>query len=417
VTSFVQDLEQHAESLNCNVKNDGQFVASFDLNCELDDLEFQLGLLDDKSKVTLELKCEKKSDRTLRIIAPDEFIDSIKEQGYDTQLKFWLEQLSQKYDSVLIGNKCIDLTIYNEYPTADIVRRHKKDTIANLVGVKMNVCYFDFLLELFDDFSPIFFHLLEMRTVLCLCLISRTCNLEKKTFEFDGSNKVDLDSVGKNFSVEHGQSVYQVFQWAYNDERLSARIGVINQVISQSKDLIKVFDANVIKVLDSIYQVYIKEDFEQYIEVRNRISDTTLDLCNRINEAVSASRATIKQSIFVILSYFFSIIVFTAIDKGKVENILTLELTVLSTVFLAAAFLNIWFSRSEMDKSIEIYKCQLSEIKKRNQVFLSASEIKDFFHSDSLTKSLEASESKSYLYISFSILALLIMVLWIFYLT
>ena len=417
VSSFIQELAPHADSLNCKIENDGHFVASFELDSDLEDIEFQLSLIDEKNKVTLELKCEKKSDQVLRVISPEEFIEYIAEQSYDLQLKFWLEKLSENYSSVLVGDQSIDLKSYSEYPTAELVKRHRQDTIASLVGVKMNVCYFDFLLEKFDNFSPIFFHLLEMRTALCLCLISRSCDIAKKKFDFDGNNQVDLFADSNRFAIEHGQAVYQVFQWAYSDERISARIGVINQVISQSKNIIKVFDCNVIKVLDSIYQVYIKEDFEQYIEVRNKVSDTTLELCNRINEAVSASRATIKQSIFVILSYFFSIIVFTAIDKGKIENILTLELTVLSTVFLCAAFLNIWFSSNEMYKNIEIYKYQLSEIESRNRVFLSESEVSDFFNSKSLTKSLEASESKSYLYVSFFVLAVLIIVLWIFHFT
>ncbi|MDC5803774.1 hypothetical protein OPW36_02805 [Vibrio europaeus] len=414
VCAFIDDISEHAESLNCKIEDNNQYVASFEFS-DYEELNMRLEDIDDKSKVKIELKCEKKNDRTLRVIDPETFISSISGLGLDSQLKFWLEKLRADYDSVLIGSTNVELSSYQEHVMASFVERHRKDTI--LTGVRMNVCYLEFLLELFVDSSHFFYHLLEMRTVLCLCLISRSCNLEDKLFEFDGGHQIDLKSYGIGFSKECGQSVYQVFQWAYNDERLSARIGVINQVISQSKNVIKIFDTNVIRVLDSIYQVYIKEDFEQYIEVRNRTSDSTLDLCNRINDSVSASRSTIKQSIFVILSYFFSIIVFTAIDKGKVENILTLELTVLSSVFLVAAFLSIWIANGEMNKNIEIYKYQLEEIKKRNRVFLSEEEISDFFQSKSLSESLRVSESKNYLYISLLILVALAATLWYFHLT
>lgn len=414
VCAFISDISQHAESLNCKIENSGSYVTSFELS-EYDELEMRLEGFDDKSNITIELKCEKKNDRILRIIDPETFICSISELGLDSQLKFWLEKIKNSYDSILLDSTILDLSPYKEHTISSLVERHKKDKI--LTGVKMNVCYFDFLLELFENSSYFFYHLLEMRTILCLCLISRSCNLEDRLFKFDGGHKIDLKCNGIDFSKECGQSVYQVFQWAYNDERLSARIGVINQVISQSKNVIKIFDIDIIKVLDSIYQIYIKEDFEQYIEVRNRTSDSTLDLCNRINDSVSSSRATIKQSIFVILSYFFSIIVFTAIDKGKIENILTLELTVLSSIFLVAAFLSIWIANIEMNKNIEIYKYQLEEIKKRNYVFLSEQEISDFFESKSITESLRVSESKSYLYMSIFILITLAATLWYFHCT
>ncbi|PAR32470.1 hypothetical protein [Vibrio metoecus] len=412
VCAFIDDTSEHAEVLNCKIENKNQYVTSFEFS-EYEDINMRLEDFDDKSEVTIELKCEKKSDRTLRVIDPETFIGSISELGLDSQLKFWLDKLREDYDSVFIESTNIDLKSYQEHVTARFVERYKKDTI--LPGVRMNVCYLEFLLEQFVDSSHFFYHLLEMRTVLCLCLISRSCNLKERLFEFDGANQIDLKSNGREFSIQCGQSVYQVFLWAYNDERLSARIGVINQVISQSRNVNKIFDTNVIRVLDSIYQIYIKEDFEQYIEVRNRTSDATLDLCNRINDSVSASRSTIKQSIFVILSYFFSIIVFTAIDKGKVENILTLELTILSSVFLVAAFLSIWIASGEMNKNIEIYKHQLEEIKNRNRIFLSEDEISDFFKSKSLTESLKASESKYYLYISTLILIALAVILWYFH--
>jgi hypothetical protein len=410
VSSFVQDLEVHSESLNCQITNDGEYVTSFEID-GFDDLKLPLSLIEDKRKVTLELKCEKKSDRVLRIINPCAFVNYLAEKELSLQLKFWLNQLSDKYDSVLIEGKDIDLTSYKEHSTAEFIERHKKDTIVSLIGVKMNVCFFDFLLVLFDKFEILSAHLLEMRTILCLCLISRSCNLSLQTFEFDGDNQIILTNIERDFIINKGVAVYLVFKWAYNDERLSARIGIINQVISQSKSVTNFFKISVINVLDSVYQIYIKEDFEQYIEVQNRVSDATLNLCNQINGAVSASRATIKQSIFVIFSYFFSIVVFTAVD-----NVFTLELTVLSSVFLVAGFLNVWISNNEKNKSVRIYKHQLDEIKIRNDVFLSEKEISDFFYSKSLTESISVAESKSYLYVSFFLLTILMELLWTFHL-
>ncbi len=57
---------------------------------------------DDNSEVTIELKCEKKSDRTLRVIDPETFIGSISELGLDSQLKGWLDKIREDYDSVLL---------------------------------------------------------------------------------------------------------------------------------------------------------------------------------------------------------------------------------------------------------------------------------------------------------------------------
>ncbi|WCM64907.1 hypothetical protein K0819_12785 [Vibrio parahaemolyticus] len=413
--SFIRELSEHSQSLNCKIENDTKFVSSFELG-DVDDLEMRLEDIGDLSKVKLEFKCEKKNDRSLRVISPSEFINSISELNLDSQLKFWLETLREKYDSIIIDGENVSIDGYRENLISTFVKRHRKDSIPNLVGVRMNVCFFDFLIENLEKFSDFFYHLLEMRTILCLCLISRKCDFENRCFDFEGGHQIDLNNNDCKFSIERGESVYKVFQWVYNDEKLSARIGVINQVISQSRDAIQVFDSNLIKILDSIYQIYIKEDFEQYIEVRNRTSDATLDLCNRINEAVSNSRSTIKQSVFIILSYFFSIIVFTAIDKGKVENILTLELTVLSTLFVFSAFLSIWFSQNEMNKNIEIYSCQLDELKVRNKIFLSENEIKDFFSSESLTKSLNLTKEKGYIIASYSILILLLVCLWYFHL-
>ncbi|OLQ81484.1 hypothetical protein BIT28_14410 [Photobacterium proteolyticum] len=417
VSNFVQKFHGIAKSLDCEIRENDNFVESISLTGDyLSDLDVELGLLD-KGDVTLELKCEKTEDKCLRVVNVKSFISNLAKRDQQNQLKFWLRDVKDNYTTIQVNGQTFELTRYKEHVTAESIERHKKDTVADLVGIKMNVCYFDFLLEEFYDFSSFFDHVLELRTVLCLCLISRASSLNEKTFTFDGESKLDLNLVDENFYFDQGESIYRVFQWAYTDERLSARIGIINQAIAQSKNIISVFDANIIKILDSIYQVYIKEDFEHYIEVRNRVSDATLDLCNRINEAVSSSRATIKQSIFVIVSYFFSIIVFTAIDKGKIENIFSIELAVLSSVFIVAAFLSIFIASKELDKTVKIHKYQLDEIKTRNRVFLSESEISDFFNSQSLSEAISTSESKSYLYVASGILTILAIILWVLHFT
>ncbi|HIH0815308.1 TPA: hypothetical protein ACYHSX_003352, partial [Vibrio cholerae] len=121
------------------------------------------------------------------------------------------------------------------------------------------------------------------------------------------------------------------------------------------------------------------------------------------------------QILFVILSYFFSIVVFTGIDKGKFENVFSIELASLTTVFIIGALLAICFANNDYEKKVKICQLQLSETKKRNEYFLSDDEIKDFFQSDSMNEVIDSTKNRWVVYLSYTILFVLLCLVWIFY--
>lgn len=408
------------QSRDCEVLINGEYKDTFSIS-NVEEINTCLSLIEvffyDTDEIDLNLKCNKDIGHTLNIINEVAFINTLSRETYSTQIDIWNGQLLKKYHHIKTKKCQINLKEYKEdISTKNVV----KSNISEKKGFKqyhLNTSLISFIAGSVDS-KLIERYLLRLRAVIALILISQRADLDgEANFYFEGDVKIDLKKEGISFLDSTERSIHEAFKWSFNDEKYIAKVGIINQVISRSRDIKETFNDNLIGTLSTLYNIYLHEDFENYIEIRNKISDSVIDMCNKITESIYQSRNGVKQTLFVTMSYFFSIFVFTAIDKGKVVNLFSLHVSILSTLFLIVSSLVIRFNQLDLESTISHYKEVLFEIKSRNLYLLSPQEISLYFDSKSIRNAIATSESKKLEYLSYFCFFVVFLLTWFMYFT
>jgi hypothetical protein len=121
-------------------------------------------------------------------------------------------------------------------------------------------------------------------------------------------------------------------------------------------------EGDVYTAIKSNFDIYLKENVQRYLEVKNQVSAFIHDMSVKAESHSESFVETMKKSLLIFLSYFLSIIIVTAIDKGKFINVFTFEVTTITMIMLIIS----WFYRKN---TISEIKCKTERFKEKYDNF------------------------------------------------
>ena len=367
---------------------------------------------EDDEDTTIKLITKKSDSQNLVIYSPFAFINGLKNKKITKQIKFFLDDIRNIYNSVTLPNISFDIPQHNcdEFSNKSEFLKDHFDIYS------CEIEYFNSLMVAFESESIFKSYLLDLRTIISLASFSKKFNLDKLCFTFENEKSLEFDNESDGFFKEKKDIIYKIYRWAYCDDRSPTRIGIINLVVSKYQDLKSSFVDEIISTLESNYKIYIANNFDQYVEVMSKLSEFIHESTNKIVERTSESTASARNILILILSYFFTIIVFTGIDKGKVENIFNFEISCLSSLFIVGAIVNLFIVRSSIKFNLDLCEEQLADTLSRNSKYIGDDDKKAIESSKPLKKARDkADEEKVYVIIGIILSALLLLVWSLYY--
>lgn len=170
------------------------------------------------------------------------------------------------------------------------------------------------------------------------------------------------------------EKYYKIFIWIYLDNHssnISDKIGLSRNVISLHTN-----DNNILNVSGDIYtsvksnfDIYLKENVQRYLEVKNQVSNFMYDMSLKAESYSNSFADIFKTNILIFLSYFLSMVVVTAIDKGKFINMFSIEVTTVTLIILTISFFYKKLAAKELNEKIIRFKKKYELLKKDIQIF------------------------------------------------
>ncbi|MEH0690904.1 hypothetical protein H4F17_17880 [Vibrio cholerae] len=408
----VLGASNHSASYNVTVFHLGEEEESFTLDAnsltktEARTLEiFQYET--DRSNVSVKLVATKDNpDRILQIYSSEHFREYLESKKITHQLKFILATLRNKYDCIRHVSFDADISDISFTCGDSHILSNKTRALHDVIDIES--CYVEYLSDLNNKFfndTILFDYILKLRTLASLAVLCRKCALDRLSFVFDGDKTLDLENEEIDFYHSFGQVIYDMYLWGYCDERHPTRVSIINHVIAQHQHVKDSFKRYVFDILESNYKVYITDNFEQYVEVTSKLSDFLYETTAKIGDKISDSISSARNVLILTLSYFFTIIVFTGIDKGKVENVFNFEIAALSTIFILGGLLNLHWIRNEIVSNAELARTQLNEMVDRYTYYIGDGELDGIRKCESLSQ-VEAKAKQRRVYVSTAIVLL-----------
>ncbi|EHU9446458.1 hypothetical protein KZY42_003933 [Vibrio vulnificus] len=156
--------------------------------------------------------------------------------------------------------------------------------------------------------------------------------------------------------------VYKIYAWAYEGGNSSDKIGLVRNVLSIHLDNdgnIK-FDGEVWEAIRSNYQVYLRENIQSYLEVKNKIGEVVIESTSKTYAMADDLLDAVKNNVFVLLTFFLTVVLVNGLKDNGIENIFSVGYLVV--VLIICVVSAIWMMMVSME-TINRYDSATSTIK------------------------------------------------------
>lgn len=163
------------------------------------------------------------------------------------------------------------------------------------------------------------------------------------------SNRIKLDSI----SFLGADELYGIYEWVYNQGNFVDKIGLAKNIISihMTGDDFTTLSKGALRSIESGYDIYLKENVKQYIEIKNKISEMLIAQADKASEITKNMFATLKTSFWSLVSFFVTIVLVKILSaKSEDAVIISGEIVILMFVFTVFSFIYLFLSECEVSE-------------------------------------------------------------------
>lgn len=271
--------------------------------------------------------------------------------------------------------------------------------------------YINWLINVYVHDEVLSSYFERVRNILSLICICENKERDFSSYYLSRDNAVDIDEV-RNLNSLQSNYFYQVFKWIFEDDNYNLKRSIVCNILSIQASFPESLNKNLLPLLKSNLNIVFKDNFDSYIAAKSSVMDYLFELSTRLSEEINNNKSSLNNSLLVILSFFFTSVVFTAIDKGKLENIFTYEVSVLSSAFILCSMVYLTFSQIETENATDYYDKQKVEFMTKYNTVFSQEELSDLFNPPSIQDVFIRAKSRTMFYIYQSILLFLTILIW-----
>ena len=193
----------------------------------------------------------------------------------------------------------------------------------------------------------------SMITVLSLAALANTSSLnnyDEIKFKINGYKTLDvpftkIDSLSYDFEL-----LYKIISWVFKSGQCNDKLGLIRNILSLHVDSAGVVEINkqTWMAIQSNYEIYLKDNIQQYIEIKNKITDFIFNYNTKIYELSDQFLNTFRGNLVAIISFIISVVIVNGFKDSGVKTIFSSEyLYIVISIFVISS---IWmvFSRSDL---------------------------------------------------------------------
>jgi hypothetical protein len=179
---------------------------------------------------------------------------------------------------------------------------------------------------------------------------------------------------------------YKIYDWVYSDVHnlhIIDKVGLARNILSMNvnNDIFHLKD-DIFTSINACYDIYLKENFDKYIDVKNNVVSLLNDFSQKTADTAEIFSNKIRNNFIAYFTFFATTIIMNTISTGKIENIFTKEISTLSYVFLIISLIYYVISVIEYKKLYKRYVKNYERQKKYYSDVLSDAEINNIFNAD-----------------------------------
>lgn len=191
-----------------------------------------------------------------------------------------------------------------------------------------------------EDLKLVFSRLCNFLSLIYICDFSEfnEDDFEYKIFGYKTINKVIKNIKDSNINTNN---LIKLVKWIYsNESSISDKLGISRNVLSLylTNSGIEDIDSSILSSCRSNYSIFLKENVEKYIEVKTQQIVMLNSIIEEISDINDLYVKGFHQSLIAIFTFFFTTLLFNVISTGRINNIFTCEITIISFSIIIISF-------------------------------------------------------------------------------
>ena len=161
-----------------------------------------------------------------------------------------------------------------------------------------------------------------------------------------------------NFNNSMSDEFYEIYLWIYADGNIIDKIGIARNIISlhiRNDGNLLSLERGTINSIESGFQIYLKENVHQYIEVKNKLSEFIQSASEKANSISASFGTAYKTTIFSLYSFFASTFLLQILDDNNAV-LINNQLFIIFLVFMLISAFIMRNSKAEAVVEIERFK-------------------------------------------------------------
>lgn len=193
-----------------------------------------------------------------------------------------------------------------------------------------------------DGFNAIIELFEHLKSVLSYVYLANTATVSngRAVLQFDPSAngyEYELTQLTEN------ENVSQIFGWVFKDDSCVDKAGIARKIINtycRNKESILSIDEHVLNSIKSDYVIYQKNHADQYIEIKNKISEFIVDCAGKIQNMSHDIIDAFRNNFVAVIVFLMTVLLTDSIDFSQfLGTEIAPKITVVCGVFSVATLL------------------------------------------------------------------------------
>lgn len=366
-----------------------------DIDSFLSDLETKITFKDDNDSFSISITIHKGRVEQVASIYSLESIVSFWEEGGIVDSFKKIQELSSNTSVIRVYDLntefrtgCFLFTPFiSENKLLTKIDREELHTKRDIVGHFSGSSQFDFIPEDFSFLESVnepkslielFIRLKFVSSLIYLCDFTKFSNNNKIHLRLNGYRLFAKDLKDTDeFTGLASNEYFRIYDWVFSEGNLVDKIGLARNIISlhlEDNDLLKI-EKNTLQSISSGYQIYLKDNVKQYIEIKNKLSEFIQNSSDKASEMVRNVGSYYKGSIWTMYSFFITVFLVEIISKTGTDKFITHQLFVLFLVFCVVTLIVMSFALKELDTEKKRLSQSYNSLIKRYEDLLLAEDL------------------------------------------
>lgn len=267
----------------------------------------------------------------------------------------------------------------------------------------------DFKIDIDYNNNPLSEIFRKITLILSISFIATSANLNSHQLKGIISGQRTMEYCCFINDLPNNMILYRIYNWIYTDGCSIDKAIIARNVISLHCKHVSIIelDEKIMSAIQSNYNLYLKNNVIQYIELKNRVAEFISEIVSRTGEYATRLLDKFKGNLIAIFGSFFTVILANIVSSQPLDNLFTREITTLIESFLGGSFIYLiicyWQSRYEMENVYKSYE----DLKKNYNDILTEDDLLQAFGNDELIENMKKNIGKK---------QKIFLVMWIFFL-